>query len=168
MFWSASMSTLQPLASVSHHMRVLRETRCVELTRTEPRRGAVEHYYRPLMPAFFDDEQWTRVPPTLRRGIAGQIFERVFQDAATAGGVGAFDAPTAHLDRLFVELDEQGRLELSDLLSDTLRHAQAIQERSDERRAGDGDARLSEVVLLHFERVGYAALPTRSPAVPAA
>jgi DNA-binding transcriptional ArsR family regulator len=161
----------QPLATVSHHMRVLRDTRCVELTRTEPRRGAVEHYYRPLMPAFFDDEQWARIPPTLRRGIAGQIFERIFQDAATAGGAGAFDAATAHMDRMFVELDDRGRRELSDLLNDVLREAQAIQERSDAREANGAERRMSEVAVLHFEPSSAAAdsdVPKRSPAVPAA
>src|SRR5689334_4699275 len=32
----------QPLATVSHHVRVLRDTGSIALTRTEPRRGAVE------------------------------------------------------------------------------------------------------------------------------
>jgi len=40
----------QPLATISHHTRVLRDLRCIELTRTQPRRGAIEHYYRPVMP----------------------------------------------------------------------------------------------------------------------
>jgi DNA-binding transcriptional ArsR family regulator len=34
-----------PLATVSHHTRVLRDLRYIELSRTEQRRGAVEHYY---------------------------------------------------------------------------------------------------------------------------
>jgi DNA-binding transcriptional ArsR family regulator len=114
----------QPLATVSHHMRVLRDTRCVQLTRTEPRRGAVEHYYEPL-----------------RR-------------------------PTAHVDRMFVELDDRGRRELSDLLNDVVREAQAIQARSDARH-GDtaGQMRISEIALLHFEPVASGELPNRSPAV---
>src|SRR5690348_13251162 len=123
----------QPLATVSHHMRVLRESGCVELTRTEPRRGAVEHFYRPLTPAFFDDEQWARIPVVLRRGIAGQILEQIFRDATAAGDAGAFDARHAHVDRLLVELDERGRDEPSALLTDVLRKAQAIQERSGRR-----------------------------------
>jgi DNA-binding transcriptional ArsR family regulator len=158
----------QPLATVSHHMRVLRDMQCVELTRTEPRRGAVEHYYQPLMPAFFDAEQWARVPSMLRRSLAGQLFRLLVDEAAAAGEAGAFDAPTAHIDRLFVELDDEGQRELSDVLIDTLRRAQAIQQRSDARRADDSQVRLSEVVLLHFERAGDAELPARSPAVPAA
>jgi DNA-binding transcriptional ArsR family regulator len=141
----------QPLATISHHMRVLRDLRCVELSRTEQRRGAIEHYYQPIVPAFFDDEQWAQVPVLLRRGIAGQIFRRIFEEAASAGGAGAFDAPTAHMDRMFIELDEPGREELSELLTEVLRRAQTIQDRSDARGNAGDDVRLSEVALLHFE-----------------
>jgi DNA-binding transcriptional ArsR family regulator len=141
----------EPLATISHHMRVLRDLSCVELTRTEPRRGAIEHYYRPVMPAFFDDEQWTRVPVMLRRALAGQVFRRIVTEAAAAGGAGAFDAPGAHVDRLLVELDDGGWRELSDLLTDVLRRAQAIQDRSDARRRNGAGARTSEVAILHFE-----------------
>jgi hypothetical protein len=54
------------------------------------------------------------------------------------------------MDRMLVELDERGRRELSDLLNDTLRRAQEIQERSDGRTEGDDDAQLSVVAVLHF------------------
>jgi DNA-binding transcriptional ArsR family regulator len=156
----------EPLATVSHHTRVLRDNGCIELTRTEPRRGAVEHYYRAIMPAFFDDEQWGQVPVVLRRGIAGQLFRRVFKDAAAAGGAGAFDAPDAHLSRMVVELDKRGWSELTDLLADVLRRAQGIQERSDARRGQDGDARTSEVVVMHFEMAESDEPPRRSPPLP--
>jgi DNA-binding transcriptional ArsR family regulator len=155
-----------PLATVSHHMRVLRDLRCVQLSRTEQRRGAIEHYYQPLMPAFFDDEQWARVPVVLRRSIAGQIFRRIFEEAATSGEAGAFDAPTAHLDRMFVELDEPGRVEMSELLTEVLQRAQAIQERSDARREDRDDVRLSEVALLHFELTSSPSTGDRALAPP--
>ena len=34
------------LGNVSYHVRILRELGLVELVRTEPRRGALEHFYR--------------------------------------------------------------------------------------------------------------------------
>jgi DNA-binding MarR family transcriptional regulator len=34
------------IRNVAYHVRVLQELGCVELVRTEPRRGAVEHVYR--------------------------------------------------------------------------------------------------------------------------
>jgi DNA-binding transcriptional ArsR family regulator len=44
----------EPLPNVSYHVRVLAELGCVELVRTVPRRGALEHYYRALMAPRFD------------------------------------------------------------------------------------------------------------------
>ncbi|MEA2279255.1 MAG: hypothetical protein QOI62_282 [Solirubrobacteraceae bacterium] len=166
-----------PLATVSHHVRVLREFRCVELTRTEPRRGAVEHYYRALLPAFLDDDQWARVPTMLRRSVAGQIFRRVVREAALAGEEGAFDAARAHVDRMVVELDDRGWEELSELLVDVLRRTQEIQARSDARRADGAAVRTSELAILHFEMAEsiasqgaddpQAPRPARSPPLPA-
>jgi DNA-binding transcriptional ArsR family regulator len=153
----------EPLATVSHHTRVLRDNGCIELTRTEPRRGAVEHYYRAIMPAFFDDAQWSQVPVALRRGLAGPVFRRIFEEAAAAGGAGGFDDPGAYLSRTVVELDESGWQELSELLTDVLKRAQDIQERSDARRGEDHEARTSELVLMHFELAGADKPPRRSP-----
>lgn len=34
------------LGNVSYHMKTLRDFNCVKLVKTEPRRGAVEHFYR--------------------------------------------------------------------------------------------------------------------------
>jgi DNA-binding transcriptional ArsR family regulator len=36
----------EPLGNVSYHVKTLLEYDCVKLVKTEPRRGAVEHYYR--------------------------------------------------------------------------------------------------------------------------
>jgi DNA-binding transcriptional ArsR family regulator len=166
----------QPLATVSHHVRVLRDLRSIELTRTEQRRGALEHYYRATMPAFFDDEQWEQIPKPLRRGLAGQVFRQVFSEAAAAGDVGAFDSVGAHLDRMIVELDDQAWHDASDALLDFLRRIQAIQADSDARRSDTDPARVSEIVLMHFEVAESIAaggpngdrtgLPERSPPIP--
>jgi DNA-binding transcriptional ArsR family regulator len=166
----------QPLATVSHHVRVLRDLRAIELTRTQQRRGALEHHYRALMPAFFDDQQWQLVPTHLRRGIAGQLFGRIFSEAAAAGSKGAFDAAESHLDRMIVELDSQGWRHASEALLDLLQRIQAIQAESDARRQAGSDMRVSEIVLMHFEiaeSVGArdsdqepSMPPTRSPPLP--
>lgn len=36
----------EPLGNVSYHVKTLLEFEAVKLTKTEPRRGAVEHYYK--------------------------------------------------------------------------------------------------------------------------
>jgi DNA-binding transcriptional ArsR family regulator len=165
----------QPLATVSHHVRALRDHGSIELVRTEPRRGAVEHYYRARMPAFFDDEQWELVPTMLRRGLAGQLFQRLFAEAAAAGAAGAFDAATSHMDRLIVELDDEGRRELSARLTELMRDVQAIQDRSQSRRNGEGPPTVA-LTILAFEVAESIARhagedaepPRRSPPLPSA
>jgi DNA-binding transcriptional ArsR family regulator len=143
----------QPLSTVSHHVRTLRDLGYLELTRTEPRRGAVEHYYRAATPAFLDDEQWEQLPVVLRRGLAAQTFRRIVGEAASAGPNGGFDAPGAHVARVILELDDRGWRELSNAVVGMLRRAQTIQERSDARseaRDGGIGARASELAILHF------------------
>jgi DNA-binding transcriptional ArsR family regulator len=147
----------QPLATVSRHVRILRDLGFVELTRTEPRRGAVEHFYRALRLAFIDDAEWERMPVALRRGLARQTFRKIFAEASAAGGLGGFDQAYAHLDRLPLELDEIGRREVSQALHEVLRQAAAIQQRSDVRRSGSsgpgGTVRVTNLALLHFTAI---------------
>ena len=46
-----------PLSTVSYHVHILRDLQCIELVRTEPRRGAVEHYYRSALELLLEDAE---------------------------------------------------------------------------------------------------------------
>ena len=61
----------EPLGNVSYHVKTLLEYDCVELVKTEPRRGAVEHFYRATERAFFSDTDWAKIPASARKGITG-------------------------------------------------------------------------------------------------
>jgi hypothetical protein len=37
----------EPLTNISYHVRMLHDLGVIELAHTEPRRGALEHYYKP-------------------------------------------------------------------------------------------------------------------------
>ena len=50
------------LSQVSYHVKVLKDFECIEMVKTEPRRGAVEHYYRATSRAFLTDRDWTLAP----------------------------------------------------------------------------------------------------------
>jgi DNA-binding transcriptional ArsR family regulator len=144
----------QPLATVSHHARVLRDLGWLELARTEPRRGAVEHFYRAVKRPFIDDEEWEQLPLSMRRGLARQTFRRIFSEAAQAGADGGFDCAGAHITRSPLELDSCGRRELSALVLATLEEAEEIERRSQLRGASadghDGPVTPSELAILHF------------------
>ena len=157
----------QTLATVSHHTRVLRDLGYIELSRTEPRRGALEHYYRATAAPFLDDEHWELLPVPARRRVAAQLFRQVFRDGAAAGESGGFDAASAHIARLTLDLDARGWRDLSRAVLTLLRRAQAIQERSDARRDGDRaepeESRPSELAILHFAVARPASSPDRPP-----
>src|SRR3954452_12053221 len=56
-----------PLGVVSYHVRKLRDYDCVELVRTEPRCGALQHFYRAIAGPNLDAEQWLTLPAGLRQ-----------------------------------------------------------------------------------------------------
>jgi DNA-binding transcriptional ArsR family regulator len=144
----------ESLATVSHHTRVLRDLGCIELARTEQRRGAIEHYYRAVIRPLLDDEHWEALPTIARRGITGQLLSQIFGEAAAAGAEGGFDSSSAHLSRVPVELDEQGWQELSAAVASLLHDAEAIQERSARRHRarndGANDVQAGELAMLFF------------------
>src|ERR1700712_3398689 len=52
----------ESLPLVSYHVRILRELDCIELVRTTPRRGAIEHHYRAMTRAYIDESTWAQIP----------------------------------------------------------------------------------------------------------
>jgi DNA-binding transcriptional ArsR family regulator len=141
-----------PLGTLSYHIRLLRDLGWIELAHTKPRRGAVEHFYRPVVRSLIDDLQWERLPVSVRRRLSSLTVEQILRSAATAATEGGFDRPGAYVVRTWLELDEQGWHELSDALMRVLEEAGRIQDRSNERRTDrSADAvEGSELALLHF------------------
>ena len=143
----------EPLGNVSYHVKTLLEYDCVELVKTEPRRGAVEHFYRATERAFFSDADWARIPASARKGIDGVILEAIGKDAAAAMLEGTIDSRTdTHISRTPLVLDDAGWKQLSKLLGETLEQAMKIGEESASRLANDGiDGIPANLSLLHFE-----------------
>src|ERR1700742_4757228 len=71
-----------PLGVVSYHVRMLRDYDCVELVRTEPRRGALQHFYRATARPTLDEDQWKTLPSSLRKELAGETIQEVITDLA--------------------------------------------------------------------------------------
>jgi DNA-binding transcriptional ArsR family regulator len=142
-----------PLGTLSYHTRLLRDYGWIELVREVPRRGAVEHFYRAVVKPFVDDAQWEQLPLGLRRRLASMTVGDVLKGAAAAAAAGGFDRSGAHVDRVPLELDEQGWSELSEVLTTALEEAARIQERSNERRTSrkPGAVRSSSLDILHYE-----------------
>jgi DNA-binding transcriptional ArsR family regulator len=146
----------EPLGNISYHVRVLRELACLELVRTEPRRGALEHFYRATVSPWLSEEQWTRLPVAIRPKTVARTLAEIAEAAAEAGERGGFDGPEAHVSRIVLAIDQAGRAEIAALLDETRAAALRINAASAARQAEQGpDAPApvaTELALIHLRQ----------------
>ena len=143
-----------PLGVVSYHVRMLRDYDCVELVRTEPRRGALQHFYKATARPNLDDDQWRTLPSGLRGELTGETISELVADLAQAADAGTLEDPEVVLSRTPLELDERGFKKLNKLLAKTHDQALAIAAESSARR-NEGkttDVFPTELGVLHFKR----------------
>lgn len=111
----------ESLPLVSYHVRILRELACIELVRTTPRRGAIEHHYRALTRPFLDDADWRSLPPSARKAVSNTVLSKAMTDVRDAVTAGTFDErPDRHLSYAPLMLDEEAWKELGSRLDDVL------------------------------------------------
>lgn len=141
------------LSQVSYHVKVLRDYKCIELVKTEPRRGAVEHYYRATSRAFLTDRDWRQLPDSIRPGLSADLLELILGDGVEALEAGTFDArKDRHMSRTPVILDEEGWQELMDVLAGALDEVVAVQKRSSARLVkSKEDGFVATVAMMGFE-----------------
>jgi DNA-binding transcriptional ArsR family regulator len=111
------------LSQVSYHVKVLRddcEGMIVE-TRTEPRRGAVEHYYRAGARTLLPAKAWRRLKKGLRAVVGAGQASDLFNDLAEALKAGKLQGAHDHITRTPLVLDAEGQ-----------RNVQAIAQRATE------------------------------------
>jgi DNA-binding transcriptional ArsR family regulator len=140
----------EPLTNVSYHVRMLHDLGTIELVETEPRRGALEHYYRAVVRPFFADRDWRKLPKNARGSISDAVLQLVWEDSAEAIKGGLFDErEDRHLSRSVLSVDEQGWEQLNELLSETLDSAMQIQADSASRASkDDGDTFSVNLVMM--------------------
>ena len=140
----------EPLTNVSYHVRMLHDLGCIELVDTEPRRGALEHYYRAIVRPFFGERDWKKLPKNARGSISDAVLQLVWEDASEAIKSGQFDERyDRHLSRTVLALDDQGWDELQELLADTLDRAMDIQAESASRASkSDGETFCANLVMM--------------------
>ena len=138
-----------PLGVVSYHVRMLRDYDCVELVRTEPRRGALQHFYRATARPTLDEDQWRTLPSSLRRELSSETLADVVDDVRTASEAGTLDDPDVIVTRIPLELDERAFKKLNRLLARTIEQTHQIAAESAERQ---NDVFPTELAVLHFKR----------------
>jgi len=143
------------LSQVSYHVKVLKDFECIEMVKTEPRRGAVEHYYRATARAFFTDADYKNLPESIKPGATAAVMRMLMEDVSSALNAGTFTArDDMHLSWTPGVVDGQGWGELVDLVNETLQTVIDIHAKSAKRLAKSGEEGIpATAVLMNFESI---------------
>jgi DNA-binding transcriptional ArsR family regulator len=147
----------EPLGNVAYHVRTLLDLGCIELVRTAPRRGALEHYYRAIIRPIFSEDDWAQLPIQTRNALIDQTLRSIVSDVSDAAAAGGFERDDVHASRTVLDLDETGYGELAGLINDLVDRALEIHAESVARRAKSKDGAeplATELAIIHFERRG--------------
>jgi DNA-binding transcriptional ArsR family regulator len=141
------------LSQVSYHVKVLKDYECIEMVKTEPRRGAVEHYYRATSRAFLGDQDWQHLPDSIKPGMTSSLMELMMDDVVSSMEGGTFTArDDMHISWTPALVDEQGWGETVDLINEALDRALEIQAKSAARLVKSGEEGVpASVVMMHYE-----------------
>jgi DNA-binding transcriptional ArsR family regulator len=147
------------LSQVSYHVKVLRDFECIEMVKTEPRRGAVEHYYRATARAFLTDRDWQALPDSVKPGVSASAMRLILDDVLGALHGGTFDArDDRHISWTPGVVDQQGWDESVNLIAETLDRVIKIHAASAKRLAKSGEEGIpASAVLMNYQGLSPAA-----------
>lgn len=151
------------LGTVSYHVKEMEKDNLLELVRTEPRRGAVEHFYRAKVRPEISDKEWRKLPKGSRRGVVATAVNIVVAEivAAVQQDKMLTDEPDQWaLLCLPVLLNDRGRTEVRKAIVECQERIEAIAEQ-DENCTG-ADASSHYIALCNFDRAAEA---IRNPAL---
>lgn len=125
------------LANVSYHVKILLENQAIELVKTEPVRGALEHFYRARMRPQLDERHWSKLPESSRRELFDANLQRSWDELTAAARENRLGEGESRISLTRLQLDRQAQAELAERLAETLEFAM--------RREAESRARLSEL-----------------------
>jgi DNA-binding transcriptional ArsR family regulator len=140
---------------ISYHIKQLRDLDCIELVRTEPRRGATEHFYRAVKRAYLSEVEWSQLSAAEKNSITGSILQEAMADALAAVHSGSIDSrDDRYVVHLPLRIDETGWKELTERVDELYERALELQAESAVRIAEDeagGPQMTSTLSILHYE-----------------
>ncbi len=144
--------TKETVGKISYHVDVLLAEDCIELVRTEPRRGTSEHFYR-LNPqsAVVASRSWEGVPLSLQGQLVGEALDGFTARAISALSKGTFQGREGSVLKWRpVRVDEEGWDEIRLALQAADDRLSSISAKSTER-LGEKDGIAVVVSFSAFE-----------------
>jgi DNA-binding transcriptional ArsR family regulator len=150
----------EDMKKVGNHVKALAIHGCIELVRTEKKRGASEHFYKASLRPHIGEAEWAQLCPKARHEISALVFQSIVAEALASFRAERFDSRLdRHLSWRSMKLDEQGWSELMKELDESLKRIENIAGRADERLCERNEKGFPAIAAaLGFER----AMPGRS------
>ncbi len=146
-----------PLGNAAYHSRVLEQCGCIEVVRTEQRRGAIEHFFRAVPRSYIGHQDWRKVPRSVRSEVTGASLESFMSRAVAALEAGKIDdREDTTLNWMTVAVDRLGWEQVAELLEEALARLQAIYEQCRGRlEMSDEEATRMIIGLAAFEAAEF-------------
>lgn len=157
------------LSQVSYHVKVLHDFELIELVDTQPRRGAVEHYYKAIERAFIPSSMTKDIPKSAQQILGDETLQTIDGDLRKSLQSGKFYARDDwHASWTPADLDNQGCKDAEKLADRFIEDFLSIEAESVERRAKceDGGERIAisaAVLVFGSEQGEKKKAPSRRP-----
>jgi DNA-binding transcriptional ArsR family regulator len=142
-----------PLGSVSYHVRCLHRFGLLQLVKTRPVRGAIEHLYRAKERPVITSDAWAQAPSIVKQATIRASLTQIAGLVNRAARAGGFERENIHLSRSPMILDRAGWDELAAKFDRLLKDCEAIAAGSAKRLASaEHDQGIpAAAVLMLFE-----------------
>jgi len=146
--------THQPLTTISHHIKELAHSGCIELAKIEKVRNTDQHFYRAVELPFVTDAEAEALPPEVKQEYAAVVLQAIMAEGLGSLWAGKMsDDPTVRMMWRWFNLDAQGRQELADEQRESWERIVEIEARATTRRAESGEAATTMIATtMGFER----------------
>jgi DNA-binding transcriptional ArsR family regulator len=140
------------LSQVSYHVNVLKDCDRIELVKTEPRRGAVEHSYRATSKTLLPAKAWRKIKGALRTVVGGGLASDLFDDLAEAMSAHKLTKEDSHISRVVGSFDAEGRRKVKAI------GERATKEVEDEQRASSARAAKAQSSTVALRQYSFGVL----------
>lgn len=127
----------ESLGVISYHAKTLVKCGCLELVHTEPRRGAIEHFFGLAPRSSIGHQDWRRAPLAVRERITAAALATFIETAAKALEEGTIDGrDETVLTWMPLTVDETGWREIAAIMEKASRLVAEAHQRSGKRLEG--------------------------------
>lgn len=127
------------LDDVSYHVRRLEELECIELVKTRPVRGALEHFYRATELHLINTDEWEELDPMMAEDLVCEFMQKIIDDFVASRRAGIVGSDKwFHITRTPLMLDLKGFKEGMKIFERARLEMAEVEARSTERLAENG------------------------------